>query len=495
MARQQDLKGVDALDARSDWHDGDDATTQPRCRLVGGVIVDDDRRSALVRLGPTDRLEIDGADVPRRMDASGRRPAVVRDGLPASASPVSAHSPQAVSYAALISATRRDPIARCTAAERDPNPCSRAYSSRNSRSSRGRPHSPSYHDPTIGRQAVASVSDRARARDDPRAPVGDLPRPGDVGHDLLAEESAVTRSATRRPWRMTRTRVHTAVTCWRLWAMTSMPMSPSAAAWLIISRTPADSWTPSAAVGSSRSRRRRPQKAALAMATAWRWPPDIVSTVGAQVGKACRQAADGGPCFGLHVALAQDAQAAERSAAHELAPEEEVGGEVEALDEREVLVGRLHARVARLGRRGELVARARQVDGPRHAAARRRRCIPRASTARAVVAHEAHDLAVPEREAHVDERVDRAVALGEVLDLQERQDVVGRRRRRGGVRGRAHGRHDGLEDGGRSARSRVLLQARSARRSDRGRGGTGRAPPRRRAGRRARPPARRRSRA
>ena len=40
----------------------------------------------------------------------------------------------------------------------------------------------------------------------------------------------------------------------------------------------ADSFTPSAVVGSSRMTTRLPKAAARATATAWRWPPDSVST-------------------------------------------------------------------------------------------------------------------------------------------------------------------------------------------------------------------------
>lgn len=60
---KQDLKRVDAFDVGGHGHDGDDATSQPRRRGVGGIVTDHDCRPAFARLRSTRRIEIDKVDV------------------------------------------------------------------------------------------------------------------------------------------------------------------------------------------------------------------------------------------------------------------------------------------------------------------------------------------------------------------------------------------------------------------------------------------------
>ena len=72
---------------------------------------------------------------------------------------------------------------------------------------------------------------------------------------------------------MTLIRSERSNTSWMSWLTRKMPI-PSFLSWRIRSRTWAVSAGPSAAVGSSMIMIRALKWTALAIATAWRWPPD-----------------------------------------------------------------------------------------------------------------------------------------------------------------------------------------------------------------------------
>lgn len=62
-AIEQDLERMDTLHVGGDRNDGDHASPHPlRCR-VRSIIAHDDRRSSLVGLRPSDRIEIDEPDL------------------------------------------------------------------------------------------------------------------------------------------------------------------------------------------------------------------------------------------------------------------------------------------------------------------------------------------------------------------------------------------------------------------------------------------------
>src|SRR6266508_4309448 len=60
---KQDLERIDALDVRCHGNHRNDAATQSPSRRVGRVVADDDGWPALVSLGATRGIEIDGMDV------------------------------------------------------------------------------------------------------------------------------------------------------------------------------------------------------------------------------------------------------------------------------------------------------------------------------------------------------------------------------------------------------------------------------------------------
>ena len=195
--------------------------------------------------------------------------------------------------------------------------------------------------------------------------------------------------------------------------MTMIAMSPACAAWPIISRTPADSGTPRAAVGSSRSSRRPAPERGLADGD------DLALAAGHRVdrarrgsGNSSRQPGDGLSRGPLHVALAQDAEAGPAApAADELAARG---------------TGSPSGRRSRRGRGPGRRSR-RRPRAPRPGF-RTRGCVParwiapplgtedagdaldEGRLAGAVVADEPDDLAAAQLEADVHERLDRAVA-------------------------------------------------------------------------------------
>ena len=85
------------------------------------------------------------------------------------------------------------------------------------------------------------------------------------------------RSPASRPSRRTKMRSATSKTSARLWLMTTTP-SPRSRRRLTRSSTCAVWRTPSAAVGSSRITTFGSPSSERAMATCWRWPPDIAPT-------------------------------------------------------------------------------------------------------------------------------------------------------------------------------------------------------------------------
>ena len=139
---------------------------------------------------------------------------------------------------------------------------------------------------------------------------------------------------------------------------------------------------------------------------------------GAQRGDAAAERAQGRGGLGLHLALAQPAQA--RDAPGQLAAHEEVGDDVDVRAQGEILVDRLDA--GGLG-----VGRARERDllslDRERAAARRLGAgddLDQRRLAGPVVAQQRRDLAGMDVEADALQRGDRAVALGDISDRQER---------------------------------------------------------------------------
>ena len=106
---------------------------------------------------------------------------------------------------------------------------------------------------------------------------GDLFGAGHDGDGFGHVDFFGSTTAARRPRRWMWMRSATSNTWGMLWLirMTGKPRSRRSR---IILSTCADSFTPSAAVGSSRMMTLLPNAAARATATAWRWPPDSVST-------------------------------------------------------------------------------------------------------------------------------------------------------------------------------------------------------------------------
>ena len=82
--RQEDLKRVDAIGVRRDWHDSDDASPEALRNAVGAVVADDDRWTLLVGFCTSDGFEVDEPDLtsahqavrplPWTPTAHGRRP-------------------------------------------------------------------------------------------------------------------------------------------------------------------------------------------------------------------------------------------------------------------------------------------------------------------------------------------------------------------------------------------------------------------------------------
>src|SRR6266851_4799454 len=93
-ARQSHLEGVDAVDVRCHGYDGHHTPTEAHGRCVCSVVTDDHRRSPLVRLGATGRVEVNHADLAAQHYPLSPSPLVVSH---ASASPLEAHSRQASS--------------------------------------------------------------------------------------------------------------------------------------------------------------------------------------------------------------------------------------------------------------------------------------------------------------------------------------------------------------------------------------------------------------
>ena len=190
-------------------------------------------------------------------------------------------------------------------------------------------------------------------------------------------------------------------------------MSPRAAVWLTISSTPADSWTPRAAVGSSEEQEAPSPERGLADRD------DLALAAGhgvdrrVEVREAGRQLGDGVPCRDLHLALAEEAERRQPPRPDELATEEQVGRQVEHLDEGQVLVDGLDTGRQRLGRRGELVPGALEVDLPVTRPQDPGDALHEGRLAGPVVADEADDLAAGQLEAHVLERLDGAVVLAD----------------------------------------------------------------------------------
>ena len=150
-----------------------------------------------------------------------------------------------------------------------------------------------------------------------------------------------------------------------------------------------------AAVGSSIRTILARDRCVRAMATAWRWPPDIMRTFsrrarfGFQLVEQLTRAL-------VHGAVVENAERAE--AAHLLARQEDVGRCRQVVAQREVLIDDLDAGGARIDRLVEMDRPAFQ----QHLAARRREIagddLDQRRLAGAVVAHEPDNLAAVERE-------------------------------------------------------------------------------------------------
>ena len=125
----------------------------------------------------------------------------------------------------------------------------------------------------------------------------------------------------------------------------------------ISSSTRRDSLTPSAAVGSSMMMTLEPKAAARATATPWRWPPESVSTAWLMFWMVIRPSSES-LCAGalLHGRAVEHAEPAapSRPRLADLAAEEHVVGDRQRRRQREVLVDRLDAGLARLHRRVEV---------------------------------------------------------------------------------------------------------------------------------------------
>ena len=116
--------------------------------------------------------------------------------------------------------------------------------------------------------------------------------------------------------------------------------------------------TPSAAVGSSSMMSFGSSSSERAIATVWRWPPESEATGVAHARDARRELVQQGPGPHLHRHLVE----AQR---RELAPEEDVGDDVEVLAEREILEHRGDAQIERRAGSAERDLLAAEVDRAR----------------------------------------------------------------------------------------------------------------------------------
>ena len=139
----------------------------------------------------------------------------------------------------------------------------------------------------------------------------------------------------------------TSQTCGMLWLirMIDRPLSRSC---LTMSSTMPDSLTPRAAVGSSRTTTLLPNAAARATATAWRWPPERVSTAWLMFWMVWmpRSCTDCPARFSMPFLSSIRSTEPERALATLLAGEVEVARDVERGDDGQLLVDRLDAGLA-----------------------------------------------------------------------------------------------------------------------------------------------------
>ena len=185
---------------------------------------------------------------------------------------------------------------------------------------------------------------------------------------------------------------------WRMWFSTS-------ATWR----------TEIAAVGSSISTILASASMVRAIATAWRWPPDICLT------RSRGRVSDFSSLEELAGAAVHGAVVEDRTgpilAAH-LAAEEDVGGGGEVVAEREVLVDDLDAVAAGVERPVQDDLAAVHPHAARGWAEVAGDHLDQGRLAGAVVAHQPDDLAGLERERHVIHRLDGAEVLGNVGELE-----------------------------------------------------------------------------
>ncbi len=207
---------------------------------------------------------------------------------------------------------------------------------------------------------------------------------------------------------------------------------------------------------------REPQACARATATAWRCPPDMPSTGAATDGMSILRWRSSSDVRRRIVRPSRKPEPAEHAGLQRLAAEEQVGGGVEVVREREVLVDGLDAVGARLARRAERDGIAVDQDLAARRAHDAREDLDQRRLACAVVADDRVHLAGAQVEADAAQGDDAPEALGHVARLEDR--IVTRPRARGGVRGGRRRRRARLvgrrsHDGGEYAETRQRCQA------------------------------------
>ena len=137
---------------------------------------------------------------------------------------------------------------------------------------------------------------------------------------------------------------------------------------------------------------------ARAMATAWRWPPESLST-SKRTGNLDLETVEQTVCVLLHALVVHDMERT-NACAHRFAPEEYVGGNVKVVGKSQVLIDHLDAQAARIQRTGHVrlvsldedLAFIRDIGSAED--------FHQSRFAGSVVAHQSKNFAVVQRQVH-----------------------------------------------------------------------------------------------